>query len=102
MQQCMELEEVSLKVLIGVDLVSFINFIRNKYFILFIQELKKSAMMKPQIDMYKRKVQELQSLLSDETKRADKADFEHRRVLEKKESIQQEKEVSLELKQGEE
>lgn len=52
-------------------------------------------MMKPQIDMYKKKVQELQSLLSDETKRADKADFEHRRVLEKKASIQQEKEVGF-------
>lgn len=50
--------------------------------------------MKSQVDMYKKQVQELQSRLSDETKRADKADFENKRALEKLSSIQQEKDVS--------
>lgn len=50
--------------------------------------------MKSQIDMYKKQVHELQSRLSEETKRADKADFENKRALEKLSSIQQEKDVS--------
>lgn len=50
--------------------------------------------MKSQVDMYKKQVHELQSRLSEETKRADKAEFENKRALEKLGSIQQEKEVS--------
>lgn len=50
--------------------------------------------MKSQVDMYKKQVQELQSRLSEETKRADKAEFENKRSLEKLGSIQQEKDVS--------
>lgn len=49
--------------------------------------------MKSQVDMYKKQVQELQSRLSEETKRADKAEFENKRALEKLGSIQQEKDV---------
>lgn len=51
-------------------------------------------MMKSQVDMYKKQVHELQSRLSEETKRADKAEFENKRALEKLGSIQQEKDVS--------
>ncbi|GBM65833.1 Protein Hook [Araneus ventricosus] len=49
-------------------------------------------MMKSQVDMYKKQVQEMQSRLSEETKRADKAEFEHKRALEKLTSVQQERE----------
>ena len=44
--------------------------------------------------MYKRQVHELQSKMSDETKRADKADFECKRAQEKLMAVQREKEVT--------
>lgn len=43
--------------------------------------------------MYKRQVHELQNKMSDETKRADKADFECKRAQEKLAALQREKEV---------
>ena len=43
--------------------------------------------------MYKRQVHELQNKLSEETKRADKADFEAKRSQEKMTTLQREKEV---------
>ena len=45
--------------------------------------------------MYKRQVQELQMKTSEETKRADKAEFEGKRAQEKMSSLQREKEVCL-------
>lgn len=47
--------------------------------------------------MYKRQVHELQNKMSDETKRADKADFECKRAQEKLAALQREKEVRPEL-----
>ena len=47
--------------------------------------------------MYKRQVQELQMKTSDETKRADKAEFEAKRIQEKMTSLQREKEVKVPL-----
>ena len=49
--------------------------------------------MKQQLEMYKRQVHELQNKLYDETKRADKADFEAKRAVEKMSTLQREKEV---------
>ena len=49
--------------------------------------------MRSQLDVYKRQVQELQMKSIDETKRADKAEFETKRLQEKMASLQREKEV---------
>nr|XP_022318582.1 protein Hook homolog 3-like [Crassostrea virginica] len=56
------------------------------------EELRKSNTVKQQLEMYKRQVHELQSKMSDETKRADKADFECKRAQEKLVAVQREKE----------
>lgn len=69
--------------------------IKNNFF--FIKELRKSNTVKQQLEMYKRQVHELQNKMSDETKRADKADFECKRAQEKLASLQREKEVRAEL-----
>lgn len=45
--------------------------------------------------MYKRQVHEIQNKLYDETKRADKADFEGKRAVEKMTTLQREKEVLI-------
>ena len=55
--------------------------------------MRKSGPMKQQLEMYKRQVHELQNKLYDETKRADKADFEAKRAVEKMSTLQREKEV---------
>lgn len=47
--------------------------------------------MKSQLELYKRQVQELQIKSSEETRRADKAEFEAKRMNEKLTSAQQEK-----------
>lgn len=57
------------------------------------QEVKKSNTLRSQLDAYKRQTQELQSKMSDETKRADKAEFESKRLGEKMTALQREKEV---------
>ena len=49
--------------------------------------------VKSQLDLYKRQVQELQSKYSEETKRADKAEFESKRSGEKMQTLTREKEV---------
>ena len=56
------------------------------------EEMRKSVTMKQQLDMYKRQVHEIQNKLYDETKRADKADFERKRAVEKMTTLQREKE----------
>lgn len=55
--------------------------------------MRKSGSMKQQFDMYKRQVHELQNKLYDETKRADKSDFEAKRAVDKMATLQREKEV---------
>ena len=45
--------------------------------------------------MYKRQVQDLQSKVADETKRADKVEFETKRSQEKISALQREKEVMI-------
>lgn len=59
------------------------------------QEVRRLQSFKTQIDMYKTQVQELHLKLSNETKKADKAEFEFKRVMEKLSTLQQEKEVCL-------
>lgn len=56
--------------------------------------MRKSGSLKPQLDLYKRQVLELQSKVTEETKRADKSEFEVKRVQEKVATLQREKEVS--------
>lgn len=58
-----------------------------------LQELKKSSSVRSQLDLYKRQSQELQIKVQEETKRADKAEFEAKRAQEKLQSIIKEKEV---------
>lgn len=61
--------------------------------ILFSQELKKSGTWKPQLELYKKQIAELHQRLSEETKRADKNDFECKNMQEKLSAVQREKEV---------
>ncbi|KAF4533458.1 hypothetical protein B566_EDAN001185 [Ephemera danica] len=56
------------------------------------EEIKKSGTFKPQVEMYKKQVSELHQKLSDETKRADKVDFENRKLQEKFQALTREKE----------
>ena len=57
------------------------------------EEVKKAQSFRSQLEMYKRQTQELQTKISAETKRADKAEFEFKRTQEKMSSVQREKEV---------
>ncbi|KAL3869534.1 hypothetical protein ACJMK2_042202 [Sinanodonta woodiana] len=56
------------------------------------EELRKSNTVKQQLEVYKRQVHEVQNKLTEETKRADKADFEAKRATEKMATLQREKE----------
>ncbi|XP_059489712.1 protein Hook homolog 3 isoform X2 [Neocloeon triangulifer] len=56
------------------------------------EELKKSGTWKPQVEMYKKQVGELHQKLGDETKRADKVEFENRKLQEKLQAVTVEKE----------
>ncbi|XP_052255870.1 protein Hook homolog 3-like isoform X2 [Dreissena polymorpha] len=56
------------------------------------EELRKSGSVKQQLDVYKRQVHELQNKVTEETKRADKSEFEVKRVQEKLSTLQREKE----------
>ncbi|KAK3090840.1 hypothetical protein FSP39_015087 [Pinctada imbricata] len=56
------------------------------------EELRKSNTVKQQLEMYKKQVHELQNKLTDETKRADKAEFESKRATDKMSTLQREKE----------
>ena len=57
------------------------------------QDVKKSGMLKTQLEAYKRQVQDLQLKSTDETKRADKAEFEGKRYQEKAAVLALDKEV---------
>jgi len=56
------------------------------------EELKKSGTWKPQLELYKKQISELHQRLNEETKKADKSDFECRKMQEKLNAIQREKE----------
>lgn len=56
------------------------------------EELRKVSSLKQQLEGYKRQVHELQNKLTEETKRADKADFEAKRAMDKMSTLQREKE----------
>ncbi|KAK2189347.1 hypothetical protein NP493_109g07060 [Ridgeia piscesae] len=56
------------------------------------EENRKLHLLKSQLDMYKRQVQEGQMKMADETKRGDKAEFELKRQQEKMVGLQKEKE----------
>ncbi|KAL5021996.1 hypothetical protein ScPMuIL_001151 [Solemya velum] len=56
------------------------------------QDVRKGNYMKQQIDVYKKQVHEAMTKSSEETKRADKAEFELKRAQEKRDAIQKEKE----------
>ncbi|XP_064605295.1 LOW QUALITY PROTEIN: protein Hook homolog 3-like [Liolophura sinensis] len=56
------------------------------------EENKKTGPIKQQLEMYKRQMHELQTKLSEETKRADKGEFENKRWQEKMATLQKEKE----------
>ncbi|XP_032396014.1 protein Hook homolog 3 isoform X3 [Etheostoma spectabile] len=55
------------------------------------EELRKANATKGQLETYKRQVVELQNRLSEESKKADKMEFEYKRVKEKVDSLQKEK-----------
>ncbi|XP_075999437.1 protein Hook homolog 3 isoform X2 [Genypterus blacodes] len=55
------------------------------------EELRKANATKGQLDTYKRQVLELQNRLSEESKKADKMEFEYKRLKEKVDSLQKEK-----------
>ncbi|XP_071442587.1 protein Hook homolog 3-like [Hetaerina americana] len=56
------------------------------------EELKKSGSWKPQVEIYKKKTAELQQKLSEESKKADKAEFENKKLQEKLQYLSREKE----------
>ncbi|KAM4837221.1 protein Hook homolog 3 isoform 2-T2 [Thomomys bottae] len=55
------------------------------------EELRKANAARGQLETYKRQVVELQNRLSEESKKADKLDFEYKRLKEKVDSLQKEK-----------
>uniref|UniRef100_A0A3Q1J6M4 Protein Hook homolog 3 n=1 Tax=Anabas testudineus TaxID=64144 RepID=A0A3Q1J6M4_ANATE len=55
------------------------------------EDLRKANAAKAQLETYKRQVVELQNRLSEESKKADKMEFEYKRVKEKVDSLQKEK-----------
>ncbi|XP_077101610.1 protein Hook homolog 3-like isoform X2 [Siphateles boraxobius] len=55
------------------------------------EELRKANTARAQLETYKRQVVELQNKLSEESKKADKMEFEYKRVKEKVDSLQKEK-----------
>uniref|UniRef100_A0A8C9SYF6 Protein Hook homolog 3 n=1 Tax=Scleropages formosus TaxID=113540 RepID=A0A8C9SYF6_SCLFO len=57
------------------------------------EELKKANAVRGQLETYKRQVVELQNRLSEESKKADKMEFEYKRLKEKVDSLQKEKDV---------
>lgn len=56
------------------------------------EELKKSGTWRPQLELYKKQISELHQRLNEETKKYDKSDFECRKMQEKLNAIQSEKE----------
>ncbi len=51
------------------------------------EDIKKAGNWRPQMDKYKKQVNDLQEKLDTETKKADKSEFESKRLLEKLEAI---------------
>ena len=62
-----------------------------------VQEVKKSGLLKTQLEAYKRQVQDLQLKSTDEAKRADKAEFEAKRHQEKATVLALDKEVKTDV-----
>lgn len=60
------------------------------------QEVKRNNVFKAQVDLYKKQLLDSQTKFTEETKRADKAEFESKRTLEKFTALQREKEVCFE------
>uniref|UniRef100_A0A0B7ANI6 Calponin-homology (CH) domain-containing protein n=1 Tax=Arion vulgaris TaxID=1028688 RepID=A0A0B7ANI6_9EUPU len=56
------------------------------------EELKRVTTLKQQLESYKRQTLELQNKMAEETKRADKAEFEYKRIQEKMGTLHREKE----------
>lgn len=61
-----------------------------------LQEVKRNNVFKAQVDLYKKQLLDSQTKCTEETKRADKAEFESKRTQEKFTALQREKEVCLE------
>ena len=59
------------------------------------QELKKTGTVRSQLELYKRQSQELQIKTQEETKRADRAEFDAKRAQDKFQTLQREKEVDF-------
>uniref|UniRef100_A0A672JZ97 Protein Hook homolog 3 n=1 Tax=Sinocyclocheilus grahami TaxID=75366 RepID=A0A672JZ97_SINGR len=59
------------------------------------EDLRKANAARGQLETYKRQVVELQNKLSEESKKADKMEFEYKRVKEKVDSLQKEKDCCL-------
>ena len=59
----------------------------------FFQELKKANALKSQLENYKRQVHELHAQLSEQTRKADKCEFDAQRSQEKVSQLQSENEV---------
>ncbi|XP_067114098.1 protein Hook homolog 3 isoform X2 [Osmerus mordax] len=55
------------------------------------EEVRKAGAVRSQLETYKRQVVELQNKLSEESKKADKMEFEYKRLKEKVDSLQKEK-----------
>ena len=66
----------------------------SRCFVFHIQEVKKVSLLRTQLDVYKRQVQDLQLKSTEETKRADKAEFEAQRHQEKSAILTVDKEVT--------
>ncbi|NXY06199.1 HOOK3 protein, partial [Pteruthius melanotis] len=61
------------------------------------EELRKANAARSQLETYKRQAVELQNRLSEESKKADKLDYECKRLKEKVDSLQKEKDVSAKV-----
>lgn len=64
----------------------------------FQQELKKSSAWKTQVEVYKKQIAELHSKYNEETKRADKCEFDYKKANEQLKAVTREKEVSSTIK----
>lgn len=62
-------------------------------YVYIFQEVAKAQAWKAQIDIYKQQVAELHKKLNEETKRADKLDFENKKVQDQLRAVKREKEV---------
>ena len=60
-------------------------------------ELKKNGSFRPQLELYKKQVSELDYRLAEETKRADKIEYESKKLQERLHTVEKEKEVSKDI-----